>query len=174
MILLKKHHTDQLTMSHSIVGMKQLLPWRAGRWKWEPERRQISSPAGAEESSDSGVAGPERDHFLPSIPTFIELGYPQVALDELVAVFAPPGCPRISWRFWRLLLSKQTSDASIGHRLRRQISVYPLKSKEFFRLLRSMHEMVRSMADLLKPIDQGRVGETLSEGDLAIHVLGAR
>ena len=98
-----------------------------------------------------GVAGPERDHFLPSIPTFIELGYPQVALDELVGVFAPPGLPKDKLEILEAAFVKATSDPQYrASAAKAQISVYPLKSKEFFEASSKMHEMIRSMADLLK------------------------
>lgn len=98
-----------------------------------------------------GVAGPQRDAFLPSIPTFVELGYPQVALDELVGVFAPPGLPKDRLEVLEKAFVTATSDPNYrAAAAKAQISVYPLKSKEFFQESSKMHEMIKNMADLLK------------------------
>ena len=97
------------------------------------------------------LAGPQRDEFYSKIPTLAELGYPQVALDELVGVFAPPGLPKERLNFLEKAFENATADPEFkAAAAKASIGLFPLSSAEFFKASKNLHDMIYDMQDLLK------------------------
>jgi len=96
------------------------------------------------------VHGPERSDLYPDLPTAAELGYPKLALDELVGYFGPPGFPDEK----RVILEKAFAKASANPKFRAaakkaKFGVRPLDSQKFFKESKEMHELLLGMKDVI-------------------------
>ena len=96
------------------------------------------------------IHGPQRSKLYPNIPTAAEQGYPELALDELVGYFAPPGFPDEK----RIILEKAFAKAAANPKFqaaakKARYGVRPLGSKEFFKESKAMHELLLSMLDVI-------------------------
>lgn len=65
------------------------------------------------------VLSAERQPLLPDVPTFRELGYPQVVGETWYGVFAPAGTPRPVVDRLGAALRKITASASFGEAMRK-------------------------------------------------------
>lgn len=62
------------------------------------------------------VTSPERDPQLPDVPTFKELGYPNITAMSFHALYAPPGTPDNIVREWADALSKVVKTDAVRER----------------------------------------------------------
>jgi tripartite-type tricarboxylate transporter receptor subunit TctC len=98
------------------------------------------------------VSGPERDHSHPELPSLVELGYPEIKLDQMTGVFAPPGLAKDRLDVLVSAFQKAFADkeylalaAKAGHTLQ------PLPPTEFLKASDSMFRTIKSLEAILKP-----------------------
>ena len=60
-----------------------------------------------------GVSGDRRSAFLPTVPTFVEQGYPKVRGVENYGIFAPPGTPDSSIQALHAAIVAATKDPAL-------------------------------------------------------------
>jgi tripartite-type tricarboxylate transporter receptor subunit TctC len=99
------------------------------------------------------ISGPERVPAHPEIPTLVELGYPEIKLDQMTGIFAPPGLPKetidiLTAAFQKAVAEKEflASAARASHMLRL------LPPAEFYRASENMFKTVKELEPILRPV----------------------
>jgi len=97
------------------------------------------------------VAGPQRDESHPSLPTIAELGYPEIKIDQMTGVFAPPGLPDDRLKvlvngFQKAFADKQYLAAAA----KANMTLQPLAPKEFFQASEDMFKTIKALESVLK------------------------
>jgi len=97
------------------------------------------------------VAGPQRDESHPSLPTIAELGYPEIKIDQMTGVFAPPGLPDDRLKvlvngFHKAFADKQYLAAAA----KANMTLQPLAPKEFFQASEDMFKTIKALESVLK------------------------
>jgi tripartite-type tricarboxylate transporter receptor subunit TctC len=98
------------------------------------------------------VSGPQRDESHPQIPTIVELGYPNIKLDQMTGVFAPPGLPKekleiLATAFRKAFAEKEYAAAAA----KAKQTLQPMGPAEFYKASREIFETIQDLAPLLKP-----------------------
>lgn len=98
------------------------------------------------------VSGPQRDDSHPQLPTIAELGYPNIKLDQMTGVFAPPGLPKekleiIAAGFRKAFAEKEYGTAAA----KAKQTLQPLGPVEFYKASREIFETIQDLAPVLKP-----------------------
>jgi tripartite-type tricarboxylate transporter receptor subunit TctC len=98
------------------------------------------------------VSGPARDFSHPDIPTLVELGYPEIKLDQMTGAFAPPGLPQdrldvLVAAFQKAFADKEylTVAAKARHTLQ------PLPPTEFYKASENMFRTIKGLEAILRP-----------------------
>jgi len=98
------------------------------------------------------VSGPVRDESHPQLPTIAELGYPNIKLDQMTGVFAPPGLPKdrlevLANAFRKAFAEKEYAAAAA----KAKQTLQPLGPAEFYKASREIFEIIQELAPVLKP-----------------------
>lgn len=97
------------------------------------------------------VTGPQRDESHPEIPTMTELGYPQVKMDQMTGVFAPPGFPKDRLDILIKGFEKAAADPEFkSAATKAKLTLQPLSGEEFFKASKAIYDTIKSMEDILK------------------------
>jgi tripartite-type tricarboxylate transporter receptor subunit TctC len=98
-----------------------------------------------------GVSGPERDPSHPDLPTIGELGYPDVKIDQMVGVFAPPGLPEDRLNVLVKGFEKAFADKDyLATAKKAQLTLQPLGPKDFYKASEDMFKLIKGLEPLLK------------------------
>lgn len=97
------------------------------------------------------VAGPQRDESHPSLPTIAELGFPEIKIDQMTGVFAPPGLADDRLKvlvngFQKAFADKQYLAAAA----KANMTLQPLAPKEFFQASEDMFKTIKALESVLK------------------------
>jgi putative tricarboxylic transport membrane protein len=98
------------------------------------------------------VAGPQRDTSLPDVPTLIELGFPDIKLDQMTGVFAPPALPTDKLQVLITAFQKAAADKEfIGVAAKGGLTLQPLAGNEFYKVSENMFTTIKALESILKP-----------------------
>jgi len=97
------------------------------------------------------VAGPNRDESHAQLPTIAELGYPEIKIDQMTGIFAPPGLPDDRLRvlvngFQKAFADKQYLAAAA----KANMTLQPLAPKEFYQASEDMFKTIKALESVLK------------------------
>ena len=97
------------------------------------------------------TAGPERDETHRQFPTVVEQGYPQVSLDEMTGLFAPPGLPKDRLEILIKGFTKAAAEPEFkAAALKANLTLLPLAGDDYYKASKAMHDSVKGMEDILK------------------------
>ncbi|MBI2961321.1 MAG: tripartite tricarboxylate transporter substrate binding protein [Betaproteobacteria bacterium] len=103
------------------------------------------------------VSGPQRDESHPQIPTIAELGYPNIVLDQMTGVFAPPELPNDRIDILVAAFRKAFADKDYqAAAAKAKQTLQPLGPAEFQKASRQIFETIQELAPVLKPDKRGR------------------
>jgi tripartite-type tricarboxylate transporter receptor subunit TctC len=98
-----------------------------------------------------GVAGPQRDESHPDLPTIAELGYPDIKMDQMTGVFAPPGLPEDRLKVLVSGFQKAFADKEyLATAHKANMTLQPLPPKEFYKASEDMFKAIKALEPLLK------------------------
>ena len=97
------------------------------------------------------VSGPERDESHPQLPTIVELGYPNIKLNQMTGVFAPPGLSKerldvLAAAFRKAFAEKEYAAAAA----KAKQTLQPLGPAEFYKASKEIFETIQDLAPVLK------------------------
>ena len=97
------------------------------------------------------VTGPERDQSHTEIPTMTELGYPQVRMDQMTGIFAPPGLAKgkldILVKGFQNAMADPDFKAAAS---RAKLTLQPLASEDFFKASKAIYDTIKALEGVLK------------------------
>jgi len=97
------------------------------------------------------VTGPERDESHKEIPTLSELGFPQVRMDQMTGIFAPPGLAKGRLDILVKGFQKAMADPEFkAAAARAKLTLQPLASEEFFKESKAVYTTIKALEDVLK------------------------
>lgn len=97
------------------------------------------------------VTGPERDQSHAEIPTMTELGYPQVRMDQMTGIFAPPGLAKARLDILINGFLKAMADPEFKSAASRsKMTLQPLAGEEFFKESKAVYTTIKGLEDVLK------------------------
>ncbi|MBI4294037.1 MAG: tripartite tricarboxylate transporter substrate binding protein [Betaproteobacteria bacterium] len=97
------------------------------------------------------VTGPERDQSHKEIPTLTELGFPQVKMDQMTGIFAPPGLPKDRADILIKSLQKAMADPDFNTAASKaKLTLQPLAGEEFFKASKAIYDTITALRDVLK------------------------
>jgi tripartite-type tricarboxylate transporter receptor subunit TctC len=98
------------------------------------------------------VSGPQRDRTVPDIPTLVELGFPEIQLDQMTGIFAPPGTPQDRINVLAAALQKSFADKEfIAAAAKGSLGLQPLGPAEFYEASQGLFAVIQALAPTLKP-----------------------
>jgi tripartite-type tricarboxylate transporter receptor subunit TctC len=98
------------------------------------------------------VSGPQRDTSLPDVPTLVELGFPEIKLDQLTGLFAPPGLPEERLQILVAALQKAFADKEyLAVAAKAGLTLQPLPPADFFKVSEGMFTTIKALETILKP-----------------------
>jgi tripartite-type tricarboxylate transporter receptor subunit TctC len=98
------------------------------------------------------VSGPQRDSSLPDVPTLVELGHPEIKLDQMTGVFAPPGLPQARLEVLVAAFQKVFTDKEFQTiAANRGLTLQPLPPTEFYKASQVMFTTIKALEPILKP-----------------------
>jgi tripartite-type tricarboxylate transporter receptor subunit TctC len=97
------------------------------------------------------VAGPNRDESHRDLPTIAELGYPDIKMDQMTGVFAPPGLSDDKLKVLVTAFQKAFADKEyLAAAAKANMTLQPLAPKEFYKASEDMFKTINALAPLLK------------------------
>lgn len=97
------------------------------------------------------VAGPIRDESHHELPTIAELGYPDIKMDQMTGVFAPPGLSDDKLKVLVAAFQKSFADKEyLAAAAKANMTLQPLAPKEFHKASEDMFKTISALAPLLK------------------------
>lgn len=97
------------------------------------------------------VTGPERDESHKEIPTLTELGFPQVKMDQMTGLFAPPGLPKDRADILIKGLQKAMADPDFkAAASKAKLTLQPLASEDFFNASKAIYATIKALEGVLK------------------------
>jgi len=97
------------------------------------------------------VAGPQRDESHRELPTIAEMGYPDIKMDQMTGVFAPPGLTDDKLKVLVSAFQKSFADKEyLAAAAKAKMTLDPLPPKEFRKASEEMFKMITGLAPLLK------------------------
>ncbi|MDO8673225.1 MAG: tripartite tricarboxylate transporter substrate-binding protein, partial [Dehalococcoidia bacterium] len=97
------------------------------------------------------VTGPERDESHKEIPTLTELGFPQVKMDQMTGLFAPPGLPKDRADILIKSLQKAMADPDFkAAASKAKLTLQPLASEDFFNASKAIYATIKALEGVLK------------------------
>lgn len=98
------------------------------------------------------VSGPQRDESHPQLPTIAELGYPNIKLDQMTGVFAPPGLAKERLEVLAAAFRKAFAEKEYGAAAAKaNQTLQPLGPAEFYKASKEIFETIQDLAPVLKP-----------------------
>ena len=98
------------------------------------------------------VSGPQRDASLPDVPTLVELGFPEIKLDQMTGVFAPPGLPQDRLQVLVTAFQKAIADKEfLAVAAKGGLTLQPLPPTEFYKVSEGMFTTIKALESILKP-----------------------
>jgi tripartite-type tricarboxylate transporter receptor subunit TctC len=98
------------------------------------------------------VSGPERDTSHPDIPSLVEMGYPEIKLDQMTGVFAPPGLPQDKLDVLVAAFRKAFADKDyLAVAAKANHTLQPLPPTEFYKASEGMFKTIKGLEAILKP-----------------------
>jgi putative tricarboxylic transport membrane protein len=98
------------------------------------------------------VSGPQRDTSIPDVPTLAELGYPEIKLDQMTGVFAPPGLPQDRLQVLVTAFQKAAADKDfVASAAKGGLTLQPLAANDFYKVSESMFTTIKTLESILKP-----------------------
>jgi tripartite-type tricarboxylate transporter receptor subunit TctC len=98
------------------------------------------------------VSGPRRDSSHPEIPTIVEQGYPDIKMDQMTGVFAPPGLPDEKLKVLVGAFQKAFADKEyLASAEKAKMTLQPLPPKEFTKASEDMFKTIKGLESVLKP-----------------------
>jgi len=98
------------------------------------------------------ISGPQRTPTHPDIPTLVELGYPEITLDQIIGVFAPPGLPKDTIDILTAVFQKAFADKEyLAAAARARQTLQPLPPAEFYKMSENMFKTVKELESILRP-----------------------
>jgi tripartite-type tricarboxylate transporter receptor subunit TctC len=96
--------------------------------------------------------GPTRHEAYPQFPTMVELGYPEIVLDQTVGIFAPPELPKEKSDILVAAFRKAVADKDfVAAAKKAGVPLRPLEPTEFLKVSKDFMELMKKMDPLLKP-----------------------
>jgi tripartite-type tricarboxylate transporter receptor subunit TctC len=98
------------------------------------------------------VSGPQRDASIPDVPTLVELGFPEIKLDQMTGVFAPPGLAQDKLQVLVAAFQKAAADKEfIAAAAKGGLTLQPLAANDFYKVSQSMFTTIKALESILKP-----------------------
>jgi len=98
------------------------------------------------------VSGPQRDTSLPDVPTLVELGFPEIKLDQMTGVFGPPGLPQDKLQVLVTAFQKAAADKDfLAVAAKGGLTLQPLAANDFYKVSEGMFTTIKSLEAILKP-----------------------
>lgn len=98
------------------------------------------------------VSGPQRDESHPEFPTVAELGYPDIKMDQMTGVFAPPGLPDEHLKVIVAAFQKSFADKEyLAAAAKAQMTLQPLAPAEFYKSSAALFKTIQGLEAVLKP-----------------------
>jgi tripartite-type tricarboxylate transporter receptor subunit TctC len=98
------------------------------------------------------VSGPQRDSSLPDVPTLVELGFPEIKLDQMTGVFAPPGLPADRLQTLATAFQKAIADREfLAVAAKGGLTLQPLPPAEFYKVSEGMFTAIKALEAILRP-----------------------
>ncbi|HWP34049.1 MAG TPA: tripartite tricarboxylate transporter substrate binding protein [Thermodesulfobacteriota bacterium] len=98
------------------------------------------------------VSGPERDPSHPELPTIAEQGFPDIVLDQLTGVFAPPGLPEDRLKVLVAAFQKAFEDKEFqAAAAKAKLTLQPMGPAEFTQASTKLFKLMQELAPILKP-----------------------
>jgi tripartite-type tricarboxylate transporter receptor subunit TctC len=98
------------------------------------------------------VSGPQRDTSIPDIPTLAELGFPEIKLDQMTGVFAPPALPQDKLQVLVAAFQKAAADKDfLAVAAKGGLSLQPLAANDFYKVSENMFTTIKALESILKP-----------------------
>jgi tripartite-type tricarboxylate transporter receptor subunit TctC len=99
-----------------------------------------------------GVSGPQRDASHPELPTIAEQGYPDIKMDQMTGIFAPPGLPDDKLKALVAAFQKAFADKEyLAAAEKAKMTLQPLPPKEFAKASEDMFKTIKGLESVLKP-----------------------
>jgi tripartite-type tricarboxylate transporter receptor subunit TctC len=98
------------------------------------------------------VSGPQRDESHPDFPTVAELGYPDIKMDQMTGVFAPPGLPDEQLKVLVAAFQKSFADKEyLASAAKAKMTLQPLAPAEFYKSSAALFKTIQGLEAVLKP-----------------------
>lgn len=98
------------------------------------------------------VSGPQRDESHPEFPTVAELGYPDIKMDQMTGVFAPPGLPDDHLKALVAAFQKSFADKEyLATAAKAKMTLQPLAPADFYKTSAGMFKTIQGLESVLKP-----------------------
>jgi tripartite-type tricarboxylate transporter receptor subunit TctC len=98
-----------------------------------------------------GVSGPSRDESHRELPTIAELGFPEIKMDQMTGVFAPPGLAEDKVKVLVAAFQKAFADKEyLAAAAKAKMTLQPLAPKEFYKASEDMFKTINALAPVLK------------------------
>src|SRR5262245_5242322 len=98
------------------------------------------------------VSGPQRDTSIPDVPTLLELGFPEIKLDQMTGVFAPPALPQDKLQVLVTAFQKAAADKDfLAVAAKGGLSLQPLAANDFYKVSENMFATIKALESILKP-----------------------
>lgn len=97
------------------------------------------------------VAGPSRDESHTELPTIVDLGYPEIKMDQMTGVYAPPGLSDDKLRVLVNAFQKAFADKDyLAAAAKASMTLQPLAPKEFYKASEDMFKTIKALESVLK------------------------
>jgi tripartite-type tricarboxylate transporter receptor subunit TctC len=97
------------------------------------------------------VSGPKRDESHPDLPTIVELGFPEIKMDQMTGVLAPPGLPEDRLNVLVSGFQKAFADKEfLAATKKAKMTLQPLPSKEYYKASEDMFKTIKALEPVLK------------------------
>lgn len=97
------------------------------------------------------VSGPQRDESHPDIPTIAELGYPEIKMDQMTGVFAPPGLPEARLKVLVSAFEKAFADKEyLAAAAKAKMTLQPMPPAEFYKASSGIFKTIQGLESILK------------------------
>lgn len=97
------------------------------------------------------VSGPQRDESHPQLPTVAELGYPDIKMDQMTGVFAPPGLSEEQLKVLVAAFQKSFADKEyLAAAAKAKMTLQPMAPPEFSKTSAAMFKTIQGLESVLK------------------------
>jgi tripartite-type tricarboxylate transporter receptor subunit TctC len=97
------------------------------------------------------VSGPTRDESHKELPTIVEMGHPDIKIDQMTGVYGPPGMSEDKVKVLVTAFQKAFADKDyLAAAAKAGMTLQPLPPKEFYKASEDMFKTINALAPLLK------------------------